>query len=103
MQITYDEFITGLYAIYHYEPLSSRSFVSTEDRQGNPMTFCEIVTMKVDSLEVLERLNPNMAGYFKLQAQGFYCEEIAKMLKISASTIKRYSERIIKILEEMTL
>lgn len=99
MQITYEEFITGIYAKYHYQPQSSRSFITTGKEKIEGITFCDIIHMMTDSQIILKKLSLNMARAFELMAQGYYCEEVARMLKISTRTVERYPDRMRGILK----
>ena len=99
---TYDEFIAGLYAYYHYEPLSSRSFIpSSKKIASNGLSPEDIINLSIDAMKILSSLkNPNKREAFLLMAQGYEYSEIAKKINISETTIRnKYVGNMHKLLD----
>jgi len=94
--MTYEEFMTGLYAKYHYVPDSSISFIPVSKNSGDAgVTFEEIIALIVDAERVLKQVkNKNMVKTFELIAQGYFQWEIAEMLEVSISSIEKYVRTI---------
>lgn len=82
--------MAGLYAYYHYEPLSSRSFIPANKLKVSAgLSPEDVINLKVDAIRILSALkNPNKREAFLLIAQGYTYEEIARKLNLSVSTIK---------------
>jgi hypothetical protein len=90
--MTYEEFMTGLYAKYHYVPDRSIFFIpANKNKGGEGVTFQDIVALKVDAERVLATIkNRNMVEALELIAQGHLEEYIARELKLRLNTVERY-------------
>lgn len=98
--------MAGLYAYYHYEPLSSRSFIpANKIKVSLGLSPEDIINLKVDAMRILQALkNPNKREAFMLLVQGYTYEEIGKKLNLSPDTIrKRYIENMRKLLNGGTV
>lgn len=92
--MTYKEFITGLYLIFHYVPNASRLFIPAKKVQTEN-TFQDFVVLKVDAEIMLKQIkNLNKRASLIYKAIGYYNWEIAIKLRTSERTINNYIKSI---------
>jgi len=102
IKYSYDEFMAGLYAKFHYEPLSSRSFVPLKKSKAASITPQDIVIWIADSEKILSKIkNQSFRYYLKQIAKGYTNEEIAIDLSLSSKYVKQFKSKITKILKSM--
>lgn len=98
--LTYKEFKTGLYLIYHYVPNTSMLFIPSKKTQSEN-SFQDLIVLKVDTENILEQIkNSKMKKALILMAKGYLQWEVAIMLRVSVERIKKYVQKVKKVLDK---
>ena len=94
--MTYNEFMAGLYVVYHTVYVRSVAFIKFSKAKGDTSAkFENPIALMVGALVVLHRIkNRNMAEALCLMAQGYMQWEIGEMLNVSERTIQSYTRRV---------
>ena len=91
--MTYKEFITGLYLIFHYVPNTSMLFILAKKVQSEN-TFQDLIALKVDAENMLKQIKiSRMKEALILMAKGYQYEDIAIKLKVGLQRIKKYIQK----------